>query len=263
MMLIGVILIQFFPLVYMVSISFKSLEHVFSEALNIIPSAPTTENYKYVMDSVPMFNFIWNTLIISTLITIGKVGTSVLAAYVLTFKNFKGKRIVFFLILITLFVPFTATMIPNYITISNMGLLNTSIGVVLPQLADATGIILMVQAMRQISKSLIEVAKLDKITELQTLFYLVLPMIKNTVVALGILFFINSWNEYFWPLLILSTEESYTLSLALQLFLSAEGGSNWGTIMAIAVIASITPIILYILCQRMIIASFVKSGIKG
>ena len=165
--------------------------------------------------------------------------------------------------MITMFIPFTVTMIPNYLTISNLGLLNSAFGVILPQLADAMGIFLMIQNMRGIPKSLLEVADIDNISEGRVLFYLIIPMIKNSIVAMGILFFINSWNEYFWPLLILSDRDNYTLSLALQMFISAEGGNNWGVTMAIAGMTIIFPIILYILCQKMIMTSFVKSGIKG
>ena len=145
-----------------------------------------------------------------------------------------------------------------------IGTFKSAFGVILPQLADAMGIFLMVQNMRGIPNSLLEVAKIDKISEIKTLIYLIIPMIKNSIVAMGILFFINSWNEYFWPLIILSSKENnYTLSLALQMFISSEGGNNWGVTMAVAGATIIFPIILYVLCQRMIITSFVKSGIKG
>lgn len=258
-----IIILQIFPLIYMVSISLKDMEQIFSEPLKLIPSLPTLENYKYILMNVPIFKYIWNTFFISALITVSKIVTSILAAYVLTFKEFYGKKILIGLMMITMFIPFTVTMIPNYLTISNLGLLNSAFGVILPQLADAMGIFLMIQNMRGIPKSLLEVADIDNISEGRVLFYLIIPMIKNSIVAMGILFFINSWNEYFWPLLILSDRDNYTLSLALQMFISAEGGNNWGVTMAIAGMTIIFPIILYILCQKMIMTSFVKSGIKG
>lgn len=248
-----IILLQIFPLVYMLSISLKSMDQVFSEPLKLIPSAITFENYKHI----------WNTFFISTMVTFGKIITSIMAAYVMTYKDFKGKKIIYSMILVTLFISFTVTMIPNYLTVSKLGILDTSFGVILPQLGDALGILLMMQNMRGIPKSLLEVAKIDNISETRTLIHLIIPMIKNSIIAMGILFFINSWNEYFWPLIILSSKENYTLSLALQMFISSEGGNNWGITMAIAGMTIIFPIILYIFCQRMIMTSFVKSGIKG
>lgn len=263
MIFLIIILLQLFPLIYMLSISFKDMEQIFADPLKLIPERMTFENYIYIWKNVPIVRYIWNTFFISAGITAGKIVTSIMAAYVLTYKKFKGKNTVFFLILMTMFVPFTVTMIPNYLTISKLGLLNSAFGVILPQLADAMGIFLMVQNMRGIPNSLLEVAKIDKISEIKTLIYLIIPMIKNSIVAMGILFFINSWNEYFWPLIILSSKENYTLSLALQIFISSEGGNNWGVTMAVAGATIIFPIILYVLCQRMIITSFVKSGIKG
>lgn len=258
-----IIILQIFPLAYMISISLKDMEQIFSEPLKLLPSFLTFENYKYILKNIPIFKYIWNTFFISLTITIGKIVTSILAAYVLTFKHFYGKKILVALMMITMFIPFTVTMIPNYLTISKLGLLNSSFGVILPQLADAMGIFLMVQNMRGIPKSLLEVASIDNISEGKVIRHLIIPMIKNSIVAMGILFFINSWNEYFWPLLILSDKENYTLSLALQMFISAEGGNNWGVTMAVATMTVIFPIILYILCQKMIMTSFVKSGIKG
>lgn len=258
-----IIIVQLFPLVYMVSISLKDMEQIFSEPLKLLPTKITLENYKYIFENVPILKYIWNTFFIASIITFGKIITSVSAAYVLTFKNFYGKKILIGLMMITMFIPFTVTMIPNYLTISKLGLLNSSLGVILPQLADAMGIFLMVQNMRGIPKSLLEVANIDNISEMKVIRYLIIPMIKNSIVAMGILFFINSWNEYFWPLLILSEKENYTLSLALQMFISAEGGNDWGITMAIAGMTVVFPIILYILCQKMIMTSFVKSGIKG
>lgn len=255
--------IQIFPLVYMISISFKSMDQIFSDPLSLIPKVITFRNYKYIFENVTIFKYIWNTFLISSVITFGKILTSILAGYVLTFKNFRGKKLLVLLILGTLFVPFTVTMIPNYLTISSLGLLNTSLGVILPQLADGMGIFMIIQNMKGIPKSILEVARLDNIKETKVLAYIIIPMIKNSIISMGILFFINSWNEYFWPLLILSDKKNYTLSLALQMFISSEGGNDWGVTMAIAGLTIIFPIIMYAFFQKKIMTSFTKSGVKG
>lgn len=255
--------IQIFPLIYMLSISFKSMDQIFADPLSIIPRVITFRNYTYIFENVDILRYIWNTFFISAAITFGKIITSILAGYILTFKNFKGKKILIFLILGTLFVPFTVTMIPNYLMISKIGLLNSSLGVILPQLADGMGIFMIIQNMKGIPKSILEVTKLDKIKETKVLYYIILPMIKNSIISMGILFFINSWNEYFWPLLILSEKKNYTLSLALQMFISSEGGNDWGVTMAIATLTIIFPIIMYAFFQKKIMTSFVKSGVKG
>lgn len=263
LLFLTIIIIQIFPLIYMISMSFKTMDQIFAEPLKIIPNTAVLKNYIYIFENVTIFRYIWNTFFISATITMGKIVTSILAGYILTFKNFRGKKILIFLILGTLFVPFTVTMIPNYLMISQMGLLNTSFGVILPQLADGMGIFMIIQNMKGIPKSILEVAKLDKIKETKVLYHIILPMIKNSIISMGILFFINSWNEYFWPLLILSEKKNYTLSLALQMFISSEGGNDWGITMAISAITIIFPIIMYGFFQKKIMTSFIKSGVKG
>lgn len=154
-------------------------------------------------------------------------------------------------------------MIPNYITISAMGFRDNIIGVILPQLADAIGIFLIRQSMRTIPKSLIEYAYLENIGNTKIMKDIVIPLIKPAMISTGIIFLINSWNEYVWPVLILKSKENYTLSLALQMFISSEGGTEFTIAMAVSVLTMIVPLCLYIIFQRYIINTFSLSGIKG
>lgn len=262
-LIISLIALELFPIIYMASISLKSSPEIFSNPFRIIPKHITFENYLYILKNIPIFRYLGNTFFIAFFTTLGKIITSILAAYILTFKNFRGKKIILNSIFLTIFVPFTVTMIPNYILISKFGLLNKGLGVILPQMADGIGIFLMIQNMRGIPKSILEVSKIDKIPESQLLLKIIIPMIKSSIVALGILFFINSWNQYFWPLIVLGDKSSYTLSLALQMFISAEGGNNWGMTMAISMLTILFPVIIYMITQKHIMRSFMKSGIKG
>ena len=169
----------------------------------------------------------------------------------------------FYFFTMTMYVPFTVLMIPNYLTINKMGLLNSIIGVALPQMADAMGIFRMRQAMRTIPKSLIEAARVDKVGHLTALLQIVIPMLRPAIIAQSMIFFINSWNEYFWPMLILRGDNSsYTLPLALQTFMNGESGSAWGTSMTLATITTLVPLVLYLFTQRYIISTFMSSGIK-
>ena len=168
----------------------------------------------------------------------------------------------YFLLISTMFIPFTVTMIPNYITISQMGLNDNIMGVALPQFADALGIFLLRQSMRTIPRSLVEVAKIEKIGHARVMKDIIVPIIKPSVVSTGIIFFINSWNEYVWPVLILKSKDNYTLSLALQMFISAEGGTDFTVAMAVSVITMMVPLLMYIIFQRYIINTFALSGVK-
>ena len=165
--------------------------------------------------------------------------------------------------LLTFFIPITVLIMPNYLMMSKLGLLDTPYGVMLPGLVDGMGIFLMRQTMRGIPKPLLEAAILDGAKPFQVLSKVVVPLIKPSILAISILFFINSWNEYFWPLLILQDKSNLTLPLALQMFISAEGGSEWGVAMAVATLTSLPPLVLYIFCQKFIINTFMQSGVEG
>lgn len=260
---IVIILILLYPIIYAVSTSFKSLNEAFNNILSLIPEKPTTSAYQRVLSIIPFFKITLNTFIIASIVTIFKLLTGVLAAYSFVFLDFKGKKWLYFVLISTIFIPFTVTMIPNFIIISRIGLKDNIIGVVLPQLADATGIFLLRQHMRGIPKSLLEVAKLEKTPHITILRTIVVPIIRPAILSMGIIFFVNSWNEFVWPSLILKSTENYTLSLALQMFVSAEGGTDIPVAMAISVLTMLLPLFIYALCQKFIINTFTQSGIKG
>ena len=228
--LLVAVFIQLWPIVFMVSTSLKDMDQIFQATLNPLPLPPTLNNYLTVLGNFPLFTYIYNTFFIAAFVTVFKVLTSVLAAFAFIYYDFKYKETVFNSMLLTFFIPITVLIMPNYLLMSRLDLLNTPWGVMLPQFVDGK---------------------------------VVLPLIKPSIIAVGILFFINSWNEYFWPLLVLQDKETYTLPLALQMFLSAEGGSEWGIAMAVATLTSLPPLALYLVCQKFILNTFMQSGVKG
>ena len=258
-----IVFVMIYPLVFAVSTSFKTLPEVYSNSFGVIPIEPTTQAYQGVLEKIPFIRITMNTFFVAAIVTIFKLFTGVLAAYSFVFFDFKGKKIMYFVLICTIFIPFTVTMIPNFITISKLGLKDTLLGVALPQMADATGIFLLRQHMRSIPRSLLEVAELEKTPHFTRLRTIVVPMVKPAIFSIGIIFFVNSWNEYVWPSLILKSESNYTLSLALQMFVSAEGGVDVPMAMATSVLTMLLPLVLYAFCQRFIIETFSQSGIKG
>ena len=257
------IFLMLWPILFMVSTSFKDLDQVFESTLNPLPLPPTLDNYTSVLRDFPLFTYTWNTFFIAICVTITKVITSILAAFGFVYYDFKHKETIFNSMLLTFFIPTTVIIMPNYLLMSKLGLLDTSYGVMLPAFADGMGIYLMRQTMRGIPKPLLETAVLDGAKPHQVLNKVIIPLIKPAIFANAILFFINSWNEYFWPLLILQSNENLTLPLALQLFISAEGGSEWGVAMAVATLTSLPPLVLYLFCQKFVINTFMNSGVKG
>jgi sn-glycerol 3-phosphate transport system permease protein len=257
------VFLQLWPLLFMVSTSLKSLDQIFTSTLNPIPMPFVLDNYRYVLQSFPLAVYIANTLVIAGAVTAAKLATSILAAFAFVYYDFNHKEKIFNSLLLTFFIPITVIIMPNYLLIAKLGLLNHPAGVILPQMADGMGIFLMRQTMRNIPKPLWEACRLDQVTPWVTLTRVILPLMKPSIIAIGIFFFINSWNEYFWPLMVLQDKMTYTLPLALQMFISAEGGSEWGIAMAVATLTCLPPLLLYLVCQRFIMNTFMQSGVKG
>ena len=263
LLLLIAVFLMLWPIVSMLSTSLKDLNQVFESTLNPLPFPPTFDNYTNVLENFPLLTYIWNTFYIAIIVTLSKALTSVLAAFGFVYYDFKYKETIFNGMLLTFFIPITVLIMPNYLLMAKLGLLDTPYGVMLPSLVDGMGVFLMRQTMRGIPKPLLEAAILDGATPWQILRKVVLPLIKPSVLAISILFFINSWNEYFWPLLILQDKSNLTLPLALQMFISAEGGSEWGVAMAVATLTSLPPLVLYGFCQKFIINTFMQAGVKG
>lgn len=256
------VLMLVYPLVFALSTSFKPMSEAFSSA-SLIPKSPTFSAYERVFTTIRFGVILSNTFIIASLVTLFKLVTALFAAYAFVFFRFRGKTLLYFLLISTIFIPFTVTMIPNYITLSKIGLIDSIYGVALPQLADATGIFLLRQYMKGVPSSLMEVAALENASHLSRLRTIVVPIIRPAILSIGIIFFINSWNEYVWPAIIIKSEANYTLSLALQMFVSSEGGTDVPVTMAVATLTMLLPLGLYAICQKFIIGTFAQSGIKG
>lgn len=257
-----IVLMLVYPLVFALSTSFKPMSEAFSSA-SLIPKDPTFSAYERVFTTIRFGAILSNTFIIASLVTLFKLVTALFAAYAFVFFRFRGKTLLYFLLISTIFIPFTVTMIPNYITLSQIGLIDSIYGVALPQLADATGIFLLRQYMKGVPSSLMEVAALENASHLSRLRTIVVPIIRPAILSIGIIFFINSWNEYVWPAIIIKSEANYTLSLALQMFVSSEGGTDVPVTMAVATLTMLLPLGLYAICQKFIIGTFAQSGIKG
>ena len=261
--LVVVVFLLLMPIVFAISNSFKTMQEAFNTVFQVIPLHPTLENYRHVFDKLPFVKITLNTFLIASTVTIFKTITGLLAAYAFVYFRFKGKGFLYFIMLSTLFIPFTVTMIPNYLLISKIGLRDRIWGVALPQLADVLGIFLLRQAMRGIPLALIEAARMENIRHMKIMRDIVIPLVRPSIISTGIIFFINSWNEYVWPVLILKSKENYTLSLALQMYISAEGGTEFTIAMAVSVLTMLIPLVLYIIFQRYFTESIERTGLVG
>ncbi len=262
-LLVLLILGLLLPIAWMIATSFKRPGDLFAPGLGLLPTRPVLANYVLAWNKYPLPTWFLNSLATSIGITVGQLVTSALAAYAFARFSFPARRLCFLAVLGTMIVPFQVTMIPNYILITNMGLLNTWGAVILPNLPSAFGIFLLRQYFLSLPQDLFDAVSLDGAGVWRTFWHVGLPLVRAPLGALAIYLFLNAWNAYFWPLLVLTEPASHTLPIGLRSFLDAELGIAWGPLMAAATLASLPALLAYAVAQRQIIGSFVLSGMKG
>ncbi len=254
-----------FPFLWMLSASIKQPDEIFTNDLRLLPNAPTWSNFPDAFSYFPVAQWFWNSFGIAVLTTLGRILISLPAAFAFSRLRFRGDKLFFAMVLATMIVPGIVTVIPNYIFVSERGWINTWTGVVVPSLsATAFYVFLLRQNVLQLPQDLLDAARLDGASTMRLLFQIVTPNIKPAITVVAILSFLNGWNQYLWPLLVLEDFNAKTLATGMQFFTNnVESAQMWGPMMATAAIATLPPLILYAFAQKQIIATFVTSGIKG
>lgn len=252
-----------YPVVFAVGNAFKSEQDAYTTVLNVVPLDPTFANFLRVSETFDLLRLTGNTFAYASLTTLIGMLVAFLAGYALVYSGLPSWAKTGFLVLIgtTLFIPFTVALVPNYLLVSRAGLMDTVFGLVLLTVFSGQAVILLVQAMRGIPVSLIEMARVDDIAHRHIMRDIVLPLVKPHLVSNGIWIFVANWNNYAIPQLILRSNENYTLPLALRQ-LSGTYESNFTTGMAMSVIIMIIPLVIYVFFQRQIISTFSSSGIR-
>jgi putative chitobiose transport system permease protein len=262
--LLGAIaLTMLLPLLWLVSTAFKSpSENIFSFPPQLIPAQPTLQNFVTVWQSNPFGQYLFNSVLVAVL-TVGlNLLFCSLAAYPLARLDFRGREVIFTLVVSTILIPFQIVMIPLYILTVQLGLRNSYLGLIFPAIASAFGIFLLRQAFQGVPKELEEAARMDGCSELGIWWFVMLPSIRPALVTLAIFVFIGSWSDFLWPLIILDRPEYYTLPLGVAK-LAGAFSLDWRLIAAGSVI-SIAPILLFFgVMQRYIVPTETGSGVKG
>jgi multiple sugar transport system permease protein len=186
-----------------------------------------------------------------------------LAAFEFSLFDFPGRRILFGIVMLSLMVPTAVTIIPTYLLTAELGWLNTMQGLVVPGLAYAFGLFMLVQFMRAIPKDMIEAARLDGATHLQIYWHVVLPLTRNAIVTLAILTFLHTWGNYMWPLIIAIRPEMYTVGQVVGLFNSPLSHHTVDTVMTANLLAAVPPLFFFLIFQRKIVEGIAMSGTKG
>ncbi|MGW4123079.1 carbohydrate ABC transporter permease [Nocardia sp. NPDC004711] len=261
--LIGVVAITFWPLLWMFGTSFKSPRNILGSGLNPFPLDATLDNYKYAFDTNDTLHQLFNSAMFAGGVTLGQIVVSVPAAYAFSRWTFRGSGLLFGACIMTLSVPFVVTYVPNFIVLSRLGLLNTFIGLIMPQLATGYGVFLLRQVFRSFPSSILEAATIDGAGHVMTVFRVLLPATRSSIAALALFVFINTWNELIWPMLIAPDTSMHVLTVGLTQFASAESGTQYGPIMAAAVLTAAPTLIAYWFMRNRILAVVLDGSMKG
>lgn len=252
-----------FPLLWLVSTSFKApQEDIFQFPPQLFPSQPTFQNFVTVWQNNPFGQYLLNSIIVAVLTVSLNLLFCSLAAYPLARLDFRGRELIFAIIISTIMIPFQIVMIPLYILVVQLGLKNTYLGIIFPSLASAFGIFLLRQAFQGVPKELEEAGRMDGCSELGLWWNIMLPAVRPALVTLAIFVFIGSWSEFLWPLIVLDRPEYYTLPLGVNL-LAGAFSFDWRLIAAGSVISIAPVILLFLFMQRYIVPTETSSGVKG
>lgn len=262
-LLVAVLALSIVPMLWMVSTALKGPgDNIFSLPPRFWPAEPTLRNFALVFQTIPMWRYYFNSLVVVAATVTLTLVLSVTAAFPLARMRFRGKQLLFFATLSTLMIPIQLTMIPNFIFVVQIGLRNSLWGVILPNAVTAFGIFLIRQSMLTVPRALEEAAIVDGCGSLRVLFNVMLPMVKPAIAALAIFTFVNMWGDFLWPLLVLDDANLLTVPLGVQR-LQGTFTTDWRLISAGSILAMIPILLFFVINQRHFIDGAISSAVKG
>lgn len=260
-----VAVIMLFPMYWLFTTSFKTATNVAKYPPQWWPNPWTLDNYKELFMKRPFIKYLWNSVYVAALMTGGVVVFSALAGYAFAKIRFKGSNILFLIILCGMMMPIEVTIIPIYTALSGLKLADSHIGLILCPMfgyCGAFGTFLMRQYFLTVPTELIEAGKIDGASQPLIFTKILLPMAISSISTLVIFSFLQSWNDYLLPLVLLSDSNKFTLPLGLSL-LSNEDGMKWELVMAAATFSTVPILIVFYMCQQKFMESLSMSGLKG
>jgi multiple sugar transport system permease protein len=250
------------PFVWMLLGSFKTDAEIRRNPTQFLPSSPTLDNYTTLFGRLDFTTFFVNSIVVAVFVTLGNIVFSSMVGYALAKLEFRGKRVLFTLVLATLMVPGVVTFVPLFVLTANLGLVNTYPGLILPFLITPVGVFLMRQFISGLPDELLEAARIDGAGEWRIFLRVVMPLCGPAVATLTILTFLGSWNNFLWPLVVATTEDMYTLPVALALYSVGQNAARYGLMMAGAVVVVVPVLLIFVLLQRYFVQGIALTGIK-
>ncbi|MCC6674021.1 MAG: carbohydrate ABC transporter permease [Thermomicrobiales bacterium] len=253
--------ISLLPFGYVVSTSFKSTMALFAYPPDWLPDQPTLDNYRNLLHRYPFWRWLLNSFIVAGSVTAIKLVFDSMAGYAFAKMRFPGREALFLVVLISLMVPFASLLIPTFIIIRELGMLNTYWGLILPGLASPIGVFMMRQFIESLPSDLENAARLDGCSEFQIYRKVILPLIKPGLVVLGVFTFMVQWTSYLWPLVVVTKPEMATLTVGAR-SLTSTFTQDWGLNSAAAILSMLPMIIVFIFLQRYFIAGSIAGALK-
>ncbi len=249
-LLVAVLLICF-PLYYAFVLSTQSMEEVMVTPQKLWPSSHLMENYVKIWNRINMGQLLFNSAVLALAVSLGKIAISIISAFAIVYFNFRGKQVVFWLIFVTLMLPVPVRIISTYQVISELGWVDTYMGLIIPLIASATATFLFRQFYLTIPDELVDAAKIDGSGPLRFLWSILLPNSGPSIAALFVVMFIYGWNQYLWPLMATNSEKMKVVVVGIASTIpSGTQPPEWNLVMAVAMMALIPPVLVVLFMQR-------------
>jgi multiple sugar transport system permease protein len=250
------------PYFYLLSTSLKKTSYLYSYPPQWFSWPPNLVNYQTLLTQYPFLRWALNTLIVAGTVTVIKVCIDSLAGYAFARLRFPGKEVIFLAMLAAMMIPFSTMLVPLYLMVRSMGLLNTYAGLILPALASPIGIFMMRQFVEALPAELDSAARVDRCSEFGVYWHIILPLMKPALVVLGIYTFMTQWTSFLWPLVATTSNDMYVLTVGVQ-SIKTIYTTDWGLISAGSVLTMIPITIVFILLQRYFIAASIAGALKS
>jgi len=250
------------PFVWMILGSFKTQGELLRVPPTWWPQKPTLDNYRALFSEESFLRYFANSTLVAVCVTAANVIFCSMVGYALAKLNFRGKKLVFALVMGTLMVPGMVTFVPLFVLVANLGLVDSYPGLILPFLVTPFGVFLMRQFIIGLPDDLLDAGRIDGASELRIFRQVILPLCGPGVATLGILTFLGSWNSFLWPLVVAQTQDHYTLPVALALFSTGQNVTNYGVLLAGASVVVVPILIVFLIFQRRFIEGIATTGIK-
>lgn len=253
--------LAFIPLYWMVATAFTQPTLTMKFPPDVIPKNPTLDNFKELFQRKIIFRWTLNSAIVAGSVTLAQIFVCALAGYALAKKKFPGSKALFSMYIASMMIPTQVTLVPLYILISKMKLINTYPALILPAIAAPFGVFLMRQFMLSVPTEMIEAARIDGASELKTFFSIIIPISKPAMAVLGIFTFVGQWNSFLWPLIVTNTAEMRTLQAGLSL-LQEQVPMQYSYLMASATYSAIPMMIVFIAFQKYFLRGITVGSVK-